>query len=144
MAKDETVVDVLGGKKVLGAHAGQAGVLLKRLRNGLPYQTFDSVRENLQLETERMQQIVGVPARTLARRKISRTFTKEESDRLYRVARIAALAADVLGEEARAFAWLRTPNRSLEGDAPVDRLDTDLGTQQVEQLLGRIDHGIFG
>jgi putative toxin-antitoxin system antitoxin component (TIGR02293 family) len=138
----ELVFGLLGGKP-LGAEA-ESDVMLERLRRGLPYRAFERVRETLQIDSARMQQIVGLPTRTLARRKVERQFTKEESDRLYRLARIAALATDVLGDGQRAVDWLRADNRALGDSAPVDQLDTDFGAQRVEQLLGRIDHGIFG
>jgi ribosomal protein S16 len=43
----------------------------------------------------------------------------------------------------RAVRWLHRPNRALGGPAPLTLLDTDLGAQQVEQLLGRIEHGVY-
>lgn len=60
-----------------------------------------------------------------------------------RLGRITALAVDVLGDAERAAHWLQRPNRALGGTIPLALLDTDLGAQQVEYLLGRIGHGIF-
>jgi uncharacterized protein (DUF2384 family) len=37
---------------------------------------------------------------------------------------------------------LRRPSTLLDGEAPLDRLDTDIGTRQVEAILGRIAHGL--
>ena len=56
---------------------------------------------------------------------------------------IAARAVEVLGSEGKASRWLRRPNRALGGKPPVALLDTDLGTQQVEAVLGRIEHGVY-
>ena len=36
----------------------------------------------------------------------------------------------------------RRPNQLLGGEAPLDRLDTDAGTKQIETLLERIAQGI--
>ena len=33
-------------------------------------------------------------------------------------------------------------NRALNGEIPVHLLDTDVGARQVEDLLGRIEHGV--
>ena len=66
-----------------------------------------------------------------------------DSDRLSRLARILAETIDVLGSEEKASQWLEAPNRALGGQTPLTLLDTDLGTQQVEEVLGRIQHGIF-
>jgi putative toxin-antitoxin system antitoxin component (TIGR02293 family) len=63
---------------------------------------------------------------------------------LYRIARVAAQAFAVFGSEEKAAVWLRRPNRALNGDLPVHLLDTDVGARQVEDILGRIEHGIVG
>jgi putative toxin-antitoxin system antitoxin component (TIGR02293 family) len=64
-------------------------------------------------------------------------------DRLNRFVRIATRAREVLGEEEKARQWLRTPNRALAGQTPLSRLDTNLGAREVEEILGRIEHGVF-
>ena len=69
-------------------------------------------------------------------------LSAEESDHLVRLARVAAMAEDVLETRGIATKWLRTPNRALGGVAPIDLLGTDLGAGQVETLLVRIDHGV--
>jgi putative toxin-antitoxin system antitoxin component (TIGR02293 family) len=83
-----------------------------------------------------------MPARTLARRRQSRKLDADESDRLYRMARVAAHAFSVFGAEDKAAAWLRRPNRALNGELPFHLLDTDVGARPIEDLLGRIEHGV--
>ncbi len=58
------------------------------------------------------------------------------------VARLYAFAEDVLGSRAAAETWMRTPNRALDGARPVDD-QTEIAAREVEDLLGRIRHGIF-
>ena len=62
-------------------------------------------------------------------------------DRLYRLARIVALAKHYLGDGQAAHAWLRRPNRALGGAVPLDLLDTEPGARAVENVLGRIAYG---
>jgi putative toxin-antitoxin system antitoxin component (TIGR02293 family) len=64
-----------------------------------------------------------------------------ESDRLYRLARIVALAKQFLGENEIAIRWLKTPNRALGGKLPLDLIDTEPGARSVENVLGRIAYG---
>lgn len=85
-----------------------------------------------------------MPARTMARRRLSRKLDPVESDRLYRIARVAAQAVSVFGTEDQATTWLQRPNRALGGELPIRLLDTDVGARQVEDVLGRIEHGIVG
>ncbi len=86
--------------------------------------------------------VLHMPPRTLARRRQTRKLDADESDRLYRIARVAAQAFAVFGTEDRAATWLRRPNRALNGEVPLHLLDTDVGARQIEDILGRIEHGV--
>ena len=48
----------------------------------------------------------------------------------------------VLGDEAEARQWMRTPKRALGNVSPLVMARTDAGVQEVEDLLGRIEFGI--
>lgn len=52
-------------------------------------------------------------------------------------------AVEVFGDESAAKLWLKEPKSALEGKAPIQVINTELGVQQVELMLGRIEHGIF-
>ena len=43
----------------------------------------------------------------------------------------------------RLNAWLETPNVALGSNKPKDLLDSNFGTQLVNDELDRIEHGIF-
>lgn len=135
------VVQVLGGPGVLKKVKTEED-LRERLREGLPYESFEALRAGFGLNLKDLGAVLGIPERTLARRRVQRRLRPEESDRLARLARIAAYAEEVLGERRKAAEWLRTPNRGLGNDPPVARMDTDLGARQVEAVLGRIGYGV--
>ena len=80
---------------------------------------------------------------TMARRKREAKLRAGESDRLLRVARVAALAEEILGDKVKAARWLRRPNRILGGKTPLQTLDTDIGASQVETVLHPVEHGLF-
>ena len=76
-------------------------------------------------------------------KKSSTRFGLVTSDRLYRIARIFALAIDVFRDKRTAAAWLRESQFGLGGRAPFMTLQTEAGTREVEELLGRIMHGVI-
>lgn len=87
---------------------------------------------------------IVAPRRTLdRRRKSGELLTIPESDRVVRLERIVALAERVFGDPDKAHRWLRRPNRALNGAAPVDLLESENGAREVEQLLGRVEYGMF-
>jgi putative toxin-antitoxin system antitoxin component (TIGR02293 family) len=85
-----------------------------------------------------------VPKRTLARRKAANEpLTIEETDKALRLERIAVQAERVFGEPDKAQRWLRKAKRELGGETPLAYLASESGARAVEEMLFRIEHGIF-
>lgn len=127
----------------LGLPAAGAAETRVAVRKGLTVATVAALAETLGESAQGLADILGIPARTLARRRRERRLSPSESDLIYRAARIVARAVETLGSVEKARVWLRRPHRSLGGEAPLDLVDTDVGTRQVEEVLARIDHGVF-
>jgi putative toxin-antitoxin system antitoxin component (TIGR02293 family) len=143
MTAATAIFETLGGPRVLRESQPGLTELGERVRRGLPYTALEAVMERLGLTREQVAEALHLPERTLARRKKERRLHPDESDRLFRLARIAARAAEVLGSTEKASRWLQRPNRALGGRIPLALLDTDAGTREVEEILGRIEHGVF-
>ena len=132
----------LGSPRVLRGAADLRAVA-DRVRDGLPYTVLGAVAKRFDIPLRDLTAVLDLPERTLARRKRERRLRAGESDRLLRVARVAALAEEILGDQAKAARWLRRPNPALGGRTPLVTLDTDLGASQVETVLHRVEHGVF-
>jgi putative toxin-antitoxin system antitoxin component (TIGR02293 family) len=139
----ERIVESLGGQRVLRQKPKDMEALKERLRKGLPFAAFLAVARKYELSQDEVVKVLALPARTLARRRVERWLRADESDRLFRVSRIAALAEVTLGTRERAVQWLRRPNRALGNQPPLRQLDTDLGSRQVEEILVRTAHGVY-
>jgi putative toxin-antitoxin system antitoxin component (TIGR02293 family) len=137
------VANVLGGAAVLGRNIVKSEELRNRVRDGLPYGSLVAVEERLGLKPSEVESMLALPARTRMRRKKTKILSAVQSDRLYRLARIASIAVEVLGDETKTTRWLRKPNRSLGYVEPLRLLDTEIGARDVEDALGRIEHGVF-
>lgn len=135
------IVEVLSGEE--SREVRNAEDLKRWIREGLPFTSLEAVMEQFGLKREEVSWALDLPLRTLARRKQERRLSPGESDRLVRVVRIAVQAAEVLGGREEAARWLHAPNRALGGQTPLELLDTDLGSRQVEDVLGRIEHGVY-
>lgn len=145
MARSTTdVLELLGGEQVLKRQVSGVKDLREVLREGLPFRALESLAKAMEVQTAALTKIIRVAPRTLARRKGSESnFSSIESDRIYRVARIMSLSIEVLGSKEKAKEWLSRPSRALGGESPLSLLDTDVGAKQVEEVLGRITHGVF-
>lgn len=143
IAPSDRVFQVLGRTALLARQGNASEALIAEVRAGLPFTTIGTVAKRTGLAAERVREVIGLSERTAARRKISKRLNAVESDRLFRVARIAALAGHVLGDVAKAQDWLTRPNRALGDVIPLDQLDTELGAREVENVLQRLAFGIF-
>jgi putative toxin-antitoxin system antitoxin component (TIGR02293 family) len=139
-----SVHDVLGGELVLGRPVNKGGALAELVREGLPLKALLLLAERLDLRQAEISEKIGIPKRTLTRRLQQHTrLTAAESDRAVRLAQVYSTAVETLGDEQKAAAWLKTPNRALRGGRPLDQLDTDPGVREVEDVLGRIAYGVY-
>jgi putative toxin-antitoxin system antitoxin component (TIGR02293 family) len=111
-------------------------------RGGVPVALVDRLTSALAAESEGLA-LLGISERNVPRRASTGRLKPIESDRFYRIAKIVALTEEALGDPAKAREWLRRPNRALGGETPFDFLDTEAGAQEVENLLGQIQHGMF-
>jgi len=140
----EAIAEVLGGRKVLGKAIKKPADLARLVRKGLPASSVTALAEKLDVGNTVLSRKLGIPQRTLTRRLSQRSrLTAAESDRTVRIARVYANAVEMIGDEEKAVEWLRTPNRALGGERPLDQLDTDLGSRAVEDILGRIAYGVY-
>ncbi len=114
---------------------------MKLVEERLPSRAIDALRQS-GLTDEEVYSLV-VPRRTLTHRRARReALTRDESDRVVRVARVLALCEEVFGEDEGAWRWLRDAKRQFKGRAPLDLLVTEAGARLVEELLYRIDEGM--
>ena len=138
------IAEALGGKKVLGRSIKSFAELADLIRKGLPSGSLIVLGEKLELKNAALSETLGIPQRTLTRRMSRHSrLTVAESDRTVRLARVYATAVEMIGNAGKAAGWLRTPNRALGGQVPIDQLDTDLGAREVENILGRIAYGVY-
>ena len=134
---------ILGGRRTFGRKLSSEQELIEAVRSGLPHAALESALDVLGLSADSVSASLSLPKRTLARRKHQARLNAQESDRLLRLARVAAAAVELFGDPSRASAWLQKPNRALGNASPLSQMDTDVGVRQVERLLGRIEHGVF-
>ncbi len=138
------VVSVLGGAKVVGRSVRSPEDLAERVRKGLPFAALTAVMEHYRISREVLCAILHLSARNFLRRKEQRRLAPDESDRLYRLARVIAHANRVFEDPEDSADWIQSPNVALGKQEPLTLLDTDIGVEQVDQVLGRIEHGIVG
>lgn len=136
-AKDASVLSELG----LGG-SGPNG-MIAAVKEGLPTRTFSSLAQLLGVSEATLASVTGISSSTLTRRKRTGQLSSEESEHVLRVAHLLDVATRVFEDVESAADWLRSENISLGDLTPLDYAETEVGAREVENLLGRIDYGVY-
>jgi len=135
------VLKELGGRSARGRNLASQRDLCEAIREGFPPAVVQELMHSSGLTLKELAESLDLSPRSLQRRRRSGRLARFESDRLYRLARIVALAQQSLGTREKAVRWLKRSNRALGGTPPISAIDTELGARQVEDVLGRIAYG---
>jgi putative toxin-antitoxin system antitoxin component (TIGR02293 family) len=111
---------------------------------GLPSLALKQVAAALGLQPAKVSPMVNITKKTMERRLKDKAKLKpDESERVARLMRVIARATDVLEDEGNARQWLNRPLKVLGGLTPLALSATEPGAREVEQVLGRLEQGVF-
>ncbi len=143
----EDVVEIFGGRKVLKMRIADRIEAHEALLRGLPGGALTHLVEHVALlrDPATFEKAVGMSVRTLQRRKSGRAkpLSPEQSGRAWKFAEIFARARALFGSPEEAARWLESPAMALNRERPIDLLATAAGVELVEDLLTRIEFGVY-
>ena len=110
---------------------------------GLPFAAVRRLQIASGLTLARIKQVTRMSEGSFNRRKKSGRLSQDESERLLRLARLFERALQLHdGDVDEAREWLSTPIPALGSARPLDLSQTEPGAREVEDLIGRIEHGV--
>ena len=127
----------------IGLGNRSAQEVVETLREGLPVAAFEHLRDALDVSTRALAETTNIAVRTLARRKGEGRLRKDESERILRIGALLDRATQGLEGREAACQWLKSPKRALGGRTPLEYADTEPGAREVEDLLTRLEDGVF-
>ena len=115
------------------------------IKGGLSARSAETIRRILGVTKQEAADLLGISPSTLARRKSkNQLLTPQESDRVYRLDKVWTATLRLFDNDAdMARTWLKTPLETLEGETPLNFCDTEAGAQFINDLIGRLEHGVF-
>lgn len=130
--------------KLLGIKATNTVQLVREIERGFSFETLERVKRKTGLPLDQLATSIGISPRTLTRRKKGSKLKAWESDRLVSISRLLASALELFeGDTEKASRWFVAPNRALGDVAPLEMAATETGAREVENLIGRLEHGVF-
>lgn len=129
---------------LLGFRTFDSAGLHRKVREGFSYSALERFRRTADLSAAEVGAVLQIPERTFHRRKIEGRLRADESDRLLRFTRLFGKALELFeGDAGAARAWLEHPLAALGGARPIELARTDPGAGAVEDVIGRLEHGVF-
>lgn len=117
---------------------------IERVQLGLPASCFDAFVALSGTSNEHISRAIHVSVRSVQRRKKNREpLPAPASERLVRLAELYTRAEEVVGDEDLAKQWMQTSRDAFGGKTPLEMASSELGAREVEDLLGRVEHGVF-
>jgi putative toxin-antitoxin system antitoxin component (TIGR02293 family) len=133
----------MGGPTIVGSPRSEYE-FIEIIRAGLPSEVIASVVKSSAVSEEVICKSLRIAKRTAARRKANSARLKAaESELIFRFSRVLVAAKEILGDKDKARQWLLTENAALNGERPIDLLDTGIGFEDVMDVLRRIEFGVY-
>src|SRR5207245_11015835 len=98
----------------LGLIATNTDKLIREIERGLPFKSLQTLEKLSGVSATAIASAMGVPERTLARRKAAGRLSPDESERLFRISTVFEKAVELFeGDIPAAVAWLMAPKSAL-------------------------------
>tara|TARA_B100000676_G_C17988097_1_gene793194 strand:+ start:318 stop:752 length:435 start_codon:yes stop_codon:yes gene_type:complete len=131
-------------ERISGVPLAEQSKLIDVVKAGLPYRALLDLQAAFQISRSEIGKALLITPSTMSRRKTGGYLRPDESDRVVRLARMLDLATPMMdGDQQSAATWMRTPRAVLNGESPLMRSGTEVGVRDVEDLINRIQAGVF-
>ena len=114
-----------------------------RIHAGLSFRAVQNLQKALNLPMGKLASALGMSRATLHRRKAQGKIDRGESEKLVRYQRLLEKAGAVFGDAKSAREWLTHNQPGLGNVVPLEFAKTEIGAREVENLLGRIEYGVY-
>jgi putative toxin-antitoxin system antitoxin component (TIGR02293 family) len=119
------------------------GRLIEAVTQGLPSSLARELARKMEISLEDMSGLLRMNPRTFQRRMNDGTLNLGESERLWELSRLFSNAVDVLESASAAVHWFKNPIQALGWATPLAYARTSIGLRELENILGRIEHGVY-
>lgn len=131
-------------KVVVGPENKLTGIeKMELVEEGISKKSLESLKETAGFDYDQLAQVLNVARATLINKKSAEKFSTDLSDKIMNLADIISYGLEVFEDRTLFKSWLQKPVRALGGKKPFDLLHTSFGREEVRNLIGRIDYGVY-
>jgi len=137
-------VNLLGGDSVITRSIQSDFDVIALSSEGITKGSLDTLVSHLGISKKAFSEnILDTSVKTLERKKSSDRLSKHTSSHVIEIARVMEHAFAVFEDEDKVKRWFNAPNRALNDIKPIDLLYMPTGLNMVNDILGRIEEGVY-
>lgn len=140
----KNLINLLGGKKLISTPLNSVFDIIELSNQGLTKASVESLISYMGITRKNFaENILNFSVKTLERKKSEDKLDKYASSHVIEIAKVVEHAFEVFEDEDKVQRWLNTPNSALNHMRPLDLFYLPTGLAMVDQILGRIEEGVY-
>lgn len=116
---------------------------MKLSKKGVTKKYLEKVKEKMMLDYQKLAIVLSINRATLINKKEEEKFSAAQSERIIGLDALYNQGLETFRNKEKLDAWLDAPNRALGGKIPYEVMDNQFGREEVQNLLGRIQWGVY-
>ena len=116
---------------------------MEMFREGISKQKLEKLKRRANLDYDKLSTLLSTTRATLINKKGTEHFSPALSERIVSIADVYSYGYEVFEDEGKFNEWITRPNRALGGKQPFDLLDNQFGREEVKNVIGRIEYGVY-
>jgi len=142
--KNPGLIGLLGGEGCVSRPIESEFDLILLSNEGITKQSLETLINYLGISKKAFSEnILDASVKTLERKKSTDKLGKHTSSLAIEIAKVVEHAMDVFENEEKVKGWLNSPVRALNYAKPIDLFYLPTGLKMVDNILGRIEHGVY-
>lgn len=110
---------------------------------GIKKQSVTRLAELMNIPMKDIAALLNISYKTLGRKKETDTLDSISSSISIEIAETISKGLSVFEDSDKLSRWLQKENKALQGEKPINLLNTPTGIKIVNKLLGRIEEGVY-
>jgi putative toxin-antitoxin system antitoxin component (TIGR02293 family) len=142
--ESHTITRWLGGAQLVSSSIKSDFDIINAGSEGISKSSVDALANYLGISRKSMaEDIFDLSVKTLERKAPADKMDKRTSSHALEIAKVMQHAFEVFEDEEKLKHWVNKENKALNGTKPVLLFSTLTGLNMVNDVLGRIEEGIY-
>ncbi|NRF37546.1 antitoxin Xre/MbcA/ParS toxin-binding domain-containing protein [Pedobacter foliorum] len=113
------------------------------VRTGISKDSLVSFKQAIDIDYDQLSFVLGTTKNTLHKKQGPETFGPSISEKLIALMDVYRFGYQVFTDHEKFNKWVQTANRALGNRIPLAIMDTIFGIDEVNSIIGRIQHGVL-